>query len=302
MDDPDWKTELYLINKILDVDSRNFHIWAYRRYVIHKSAINSPLQEFEYTTRKIYQNFSNYSAWHYRQKVFKEAFPESFETQLKNDLDLVRNAIYTEPADQSSWMHQKWLLGERAKVPQALKAICFHRADSTVLLVVFNIKLKLKASPILLVDQMETVAKFETMFKLLIVTFKRTKGAVQVFIGNEHIFSKAFVGVNISGEIAFDSISELGISNHENNSGLHMHHCASDNVWKNELNSIASLAELEPDSKWAILTLAKMYENLGQIDESQQMYEKLVLIDPYRVNYYRDEGIIYNSSQSTQDS
>ena len=64
---------------MLSLDSRNFHGWGYRRTVI--SALESiELQaedsntdltetEFEYTTKMINSNLSNFSAWHNRSKL-----------------------------------------------------------------------------------------------------------------------------------------------------------------------------------------------------------------------------------------
>jgi len=61
----DWNLELMLCEKLLAVDERNFHCWNYRRYVAKKA--NVPFsQEFDFTTKKIEEKFSNYSAWHQR--------------------------------------------------------------------------------------------------------------------------------------------------------------------------------------------------------------------------------------------
>jgi hypothetical protein len=50
---------------------RSVHAWNYRRYIL---AIGFPTRdmqsEIRYTTKKIEGNFSNFSAWHQRTKVF----------------------------------------------------------------------------------------------------------------------------------------------------------------------------------------------------------------------------------------
>ncbi|KAJ3175091.1 Rab geranylgeranyltransferase [Geranomyces variabilis] len=45
-------------------------------------------------------------------KVLVQAFTDPAERAkvIENEFELVRNAIYTEPADQSAWLYQRWLL------------------------------------------------------------------------------------------------------------------------------------------------------------------------------------------------
>ncbi|KAG2020495.1 RAB-protein geranylgeranyltransferase, variant 3 [Coprinopsis cinerea AmutBmut pab1-1] len=65
-----WNNELYVVEKLLDADARNFHAWDYRRYVLASMPVPRPeLSELGYTSRKIGANFSNFSAWHQRSKV-----------------------------------------------------------------------------------------------------------------------------------------------------------------------------------------------------------------------------------------
>lgn len=112
MPSPPWRQELAAAAHILSKDARNFHAWDYRQWVVKISRISTPLEELEYTTSKIRENFSNYSAWHYRSTLIPQAFKDSKELGefLVKDLELVRNAVYTEPNDQSSWFYQRWLL------------------------------------------------------------------------------------------------------------------------------------------------------------------------------------------------
>lgn len=97
--------------------------------------------ELSYTTDRISRNFSNYSAWHYRTRLLVElhcgdrsssspvsaAFhaaaasdacgrhselpvPALPLTVLSDELRLVREAVFTEPDDQSPWFFRRWLL------------------------------------------------------------------------------------------------------------------------------------------------------------------------------------------------
>ncbi|PWN28547.1 protein prenylyltransferase [Jaminaea rosea] len=114
-----WQREMGLVNKMLELDPRNFHGWDYRRYLLTQIALasvhayaSSPsssqslpswpftlthpstptaiqthhLQlaraELTYTLRKIEANFSNFSAWHQRSLVLPQVWGcETAETK-----------------------------------------------------------------------------------------------------------------------------------------------------------------------------------------------------------------------------
>lgn len=101
------------------------HGWDYRRYIIRQldlkdgdstdKILERVQSEFEFTTTKISQNFSNYSAWHNRStllgKLALNMTEDEKETIVENEFDLVKNAIYTDPEDQSAWLYELWLIG-----------------------------------------------------------------------------------------------------------------------------------------------------------------------------------------------
>lgn len=77
-----WQKELGLIGKMLDKDRRNFHAWGYRRFVVDqledpqldgKSMVES---EFEYATKMVYGDLSNFSAWHSRSQLIPRLLSE----------------------------------------------------------------------------------------------------------------------------------------------------------------------------------------------------------------------------------
>ena len=64
----------------------------------------------------INRNFSNYSAWHLRSKLLPQIHAGSttaaWEGTLKAELELLRNAFFTAPEDQSAWFYHRWVLGQ----------------------------------------------------------------------------------------------------------------------------------------------------------------------------------------------
>jgi geranylgeranyl transferase type-2 subunit alpha len=101
----------------------------------------SAREEFDFTSNKIKENFSNYSSWHYRSKLLPKIHPAcpgdtervEEEALLKGtqsvserglmnaysarsiifflEFQLVQNAFFTDPNDQSAWFYHRWLLG-----------------------------------------------------------------------------------------------------------------------------------------------------------------------------------------------
>ncbi|KAF9052708.1 hypothetical protein BJ165DRAFT_1442192 [Panaeolus papilionaceus] len=110
-----WDKEIFVAEKMLDADPRNFHAWDYRRYCL--SQMPNPraeTQELQYTYRKIAGSLSNFSAWHQRSKVLGSLWSQGKLNEAKSreqEFDLVRNAMYTDPDNQGVWMYHRWLVG-----------------------------------------------------------------------------------------------------------------------------------------------------------------------------------------------
>ncbi|EIM90234.1 rab-protein geranylgeranyltransferase [Stereum hirsutum FP-91666 SS1] len=110
-----WQREMGLVEKMLEADARNFHAWNYRRYVLAGMPVRwSEIAELGFTTKKIESNFSNFSAWHQRTKILSSLWDSgklNRAATLQQEFDLVQNAMYTDPNDQSVWLYHRWLVG-----------------------------------------------------------------------------------------------------------------------------------------------------------------------------------------------
>ncbi|KAF7311568.1 Rab geranylgeranyltransferase [Mycena kentingensis (nom. inval.)] len=111
-----WEREMFVVDKMLDADSRNFHAWSYRRYVLAGMPVARPeMAQLAYTTRKIEANFSNFSAWHQRTKILSSLWGSGqldYAKSKEDEYELVRNAMFTDPNDQSVWIYHRWLIGQ----------------------------------------------------------------------------------------------------------------------------------------------------------------------------------------------
>ncbi|KXT02502.1 hypothetical protein AC578_4168 [Pseudocercospora eumusae] len=132
-----WNAELALVTKMLALDPRNFHGWSYRREVvenIERLSGKSMLEpEFEYTTKMIQSNLSNFSAWHNRGQLIprlldeRNADAEARKHLFDKEFDQITNALYTDPYDQSLWFYHHYLMSaldvKNPKAPRILDQI-----------------------------------------------------------------------------------------------------------------------------------------------------------------------------------
>ncbi|XP_062178392.1 geranylgeranyl transferase type-2 subunit alpha 1 [Phragmites australis] len=113
----DFKREFGLLDKLLKADARNFHGWNYRRFLARFMGVPDE-EELKYTMDKISDNFSNYSAWHNRSILLSNLLVQQrngFESKQKifsEEFELVTQALFTDPSDQSGWFYHLWLLSQ----------------------------------------------------------------------------------------------------------------------------------------------------------------------------------------------
>lgn len=100
------------------------------------------LKEWEFTTEKITANFSNYSAFHYRSKLLPLLLHSQLENEESEDaiyrrklelgrgeLELLQQAVFTEPDDQTAWWYHRFIIASFLDTPDR---ILFH-SDSSML-------------------------------------------------------------------------------------------------------------------------------------------------------------------------
>ncbi|EUD69502.1 hypothetical protein C922_00365 [Plasmodium inui San Antonio 1] len=143
MDFSDLMNELEFCKVAFYKDDRNYHCWNYRSYIIAcvhicvkrgnngkchsgeaqngkgSTDVHDPApaelgnqfdvheSNYELSKTLIERNFSNFSAW-----LLKYTIRESLIC-TENELDLIKNAIFTDPFDQSLWEFYRWFLFQK---------------------------------------------------------------------------------------------------------------------------------------------------------------------------------------------
>ncbi|CAB3980814.1 Geranylgeranyl transferase type-2 subunit alpha [Paramuricea clavata] len=278
MPEPDWKKELHLCNVYLSYDERNFHCWDYRRFVA-KHAQVSAKEEFEFTSNKIKENFSNYSSWHYRSKLLPKIYPagpgdtERIEEQaLLKEFQLVQNAFFTDPNDQSAWFYHRWLLGRARNELAILLAYVRRSNDHISLYLLYNQSVKLEKVSSVTLKSNEVNVEGDW--------FNPSK--------NSHP-SHVWISFCIKKRMQYVFRSELTAVHHS--------------FLENELESCQLLLEEEPDNKWTILTIVLLMRAINPMqyaEDVEQHLKRLCEIDYYRKEYYKDLDSKYKLENSIE--
>ncbi|XP_046842365.1 geranylgeranyl transferase type-2 subunit alpha-like isoform X2 [Xenia sp. Carnegie-2017] len=301
MSTPDWKKELHLCNVYLSYDERNFHCWDYRRFVVKQAQISAE-KEFQYTSDKIRENFSNYSSWHYRSKLLPKIHPASAddgerieENALLEEFQLVQNAFFTDPNDQSAWFYHRWLLGRAKNDIKILQAYARRHNDRLVVYILFNKQVKKEV-----VSALSLTVNGE---KDSLDWYNPTNNVQpsSIWIASSKVSDEDALHLNVTHNelnvnITLD-VNELEIegwktcydeADYSFRSELTTVHHA---FLENELESCCLLLEEEPDNKWTILTIVLLMRAINPMNYSNEVegyLKKLSEIDYYRRGYYND--------------
>ncbi|VVC29630.1 Leucine-rich repeat domain, L domain-like,Protein prenyltransferase, alpha subunit [Cinara cedri] len=260
----DWNKELSLCTKYLKMDERNFHCWDYRQIVASKC--QEPHEnELQFTMEMIESNFSNYSAWHYRSKLFSAAGKDEESTKI-SELSLVESAAFTDPSDQSAWIYQRWLIGKLEPSKYIYKVSQIKNKIYLVLNKSLPNNYKIKGLGNNNWEQLDPKIWYTNVNNLDINSVEIIDETNQVIDG--------ILMDNIRQDIFQLNISEQ----------LRL-------VLNAQVDSLRQLLSMEPESKWALLTYVLLLHTLklnNYIENCLKNIKLLKVIDTLRKNYYND--------------
>ncbi|XP_053323849.1 geranylgeranyl transferase type-2 subunit alpha [Spea bombifrons] len=300
MSEPDWARELSLCNRFLEMDERNFHCWDYRRFVTQSSHV-SLSDELEFTNNLIIKNFSNYSSWHYRSKLLPQIHPDPLrlgrvtEEALLAELELVQNAFFTDPNDQSAWFYHRWLLG-RADKPLSIRCLLVN-LEGPWLSVTFSQPVNVKGDLILFINDKPVMVSWKapggkakpSLLWVCDLPQESVKDLCseckfQVLWNDGEAQKECILYPGRNETWCCDSATSEQIFRLELSEGK-------SNILQHELKSCKELQELEPDNKWCLLTIILLMRALDPLSyqkESISYFDTLKAVDPMRSGYYDD--------------
>ena len=277
-------------------------LYPLRRFVVNRANI-TPIQELEFSLKKIETNLSNYSAWHYRSKLLPLCFPADTplsaatadsssvrEERLLQEFDIVTSAIFTDPSDQSTWFYQQWLLGRARKEESIL--FFMHFPSNQLLLLVFNQTVMKELLKEVQVRRSEDLLELEWNAHSAppawpCCVWTAVLSCPDTPVALECRFRKCVIGLIPHSPpsvcVAATDIAEIGPADSLT--------AAKSTVLTSYCESVCELLKLEPDNKWCQLTALQLHwaidpdSNAGAIAAH---FSALETQDPYRKVYYRD--------------
>ncbi|KAG5276297.1 hypothetical protein AALO_G00130310 [Alosa alosa] len=318
---PNWVRELALCDECLALDDRNFHCWDYRRMVVKASGVPVE-QELQFTDRLIGSNFSNYSSWHYRSTLLPLLHPQSpdppancphppnssppnsphthshrvCEEQLLKEYELVQNAFFTDPNDQSAWFYYRWLLG-RAEREEMISCVYMSREGERVV-VAFSRPVNAQTVGLMLVldgqlQRVEWRSAPPSVRHTPVWICELPPGTISD-INNEHNLTVHWTEKHTQRECAlYSSRPESWCRDSATDQELFRSELSVEktSVLQSELTSCNQLMELEPENKWCLLTIVLLMRALDPLGYERQTlvhFEKLKEVDSMRTSYYSD--------------
>jgi len=280
---PNFKREFQLNEAYLQKDGRNLHCWHYRTNLCNISGRDIQ-DEINFSMERIKDNLSafSYSTLYYRSLTLTKASNSGlidFSKCWSDEYSLIENALFTEPNDQALWFYLRWLL--LINFGQCLSLEESKSNETNLVKIIFNNQLKL-----LMFYFDKVVKKFPYQLIQLNSATIRNEELNSV----KHRPSKLwFVHLN---EESLDEVrlDELRLKLAKSNS----YHFWTNNELKEirpkmeirseQLESLLTLRQLEPDNKWLNLILS-YFENTDQL----QILDDLIRLDSLRTNYYEDQ-------------
>lgn len=250
----------------------------------------SPDKEYQFCDEKIQKNFSNYSSWHYRSQLLPLLYPHETdpsrpisEEKLKEELEIVITAAFTDPNDSSAWFYQRWLLGYS---DPKFDIACF-KLTKNMALIAFTKHVNLNSDGI----------KVAVNSNIDAGTWKSISGnksdAIWIQRGDFDVSD------DIKVKITFKNV-EFSLDTKKINNeiiGIKLHSfgyefgAAVIEELNNQLDSCNQLLEFEPDSKWTLLTASLLMRSINRFQYHEKTLEflrKLQKVDPLRYGYYAD--------------
>lgn len=118
----DASRELPFIGSILEEDSKNYHAWSYRQWVVTR--FNLWLEEMSYLNDLLTVDVRNNSAWNHRFFVLFEGPINPTDEVIESEIEYAKSKIRLTPNNQSPWNYLRGIFTKKGNPLAELEQFC----------------------------------------------------------------------------------------------------------------------------------------------------------------------------------
>ena len=203
------------------------------------------------------------------------------EQVRRDELDLVQNAAFTDPDDSSAWFYHRWLLASKdhSDTPKIHFAKFLPEKSQLLIATSKDVKGGLVCSEDS--EAFEAANGTETdCLWILKTSFKSDLTVIKLFV--DQVEADQVTLTSKQPYISTDLLSFTTSTNDE----------VTRQDLETEMSNCRQLLELEPESKWTLLTLgliAQAVDSQSHYEEILTIYDRLINVDAKRKHYYLDQ-------------
>ncbi|KAK3829707.1 MAG: hypothetical protein J3R72DRAFT_263117 [Linnemannia gamsii] len=119
------KAELEVITESLQEDTKNYHAWSYRQWVLAHFGLGPWwVDELAYTEELIAEDVRNNSAWNQRYFVVTNGKADVTEEDINREVQFAKSKIEKTPSNESPWVYLTGILRKGNHSVTEIKGFC----------------------------------------------------------------------------------------------------------------------------------------------------------------------------------
>lgn len=111
--------EIEFLKQMFEKDSKNYHVWSYRQWLVQKFGLwegERGMEELTDVERMLKEDVRNNSAWNHRWfLIFGRGVENVDDKIVEREIEFARSAIRMAPQNQSPWNYLRGVVRERKR-------------------------------------------------------------------------------------------------------------------------------------------------------------------------------------------
>lgn len=118
------KCEQAFTGRMFDLDSKNYHVWSYRQWLVRRFNLFQDPAELTYVETLLWKDVRNNSAWNHRFFIVFGSATRPSEDVITREVDYTQSAIYIAPQNPSPWNYLRGIFAQTGTPLSTLLTFC----------------------------------------------------------------------------------------------------------------------------------------------------------------------------------